>query len=72
MKRDALILSLAAAMSMAFAAPALAKTAQDEPTGGSAKVEKKTCRTFQNSASRLKSTKLCLTKAEWKKFDAAQ
>ena len=73
MKRDALIASLTA-LSMAFAAPAFAaKTSQDEqPTAGSAKSEKKTCKTFANTASRMKSTRLCLTKAEWKKFESAQ
>lgn len=54
----------------AGAAPAFAK-AQDEQaaaTAGSAG-EKKTCKTFQNTASRMKAQKLCLTKAQWKKFN---
>lgn len=33
------------------------------------KAEKKVCKNFENTASRMKSTRLCLTKAEWKKFD---
>ena len=34
--------------------------------------ERKICKTFANSASRMKSERLCLTQAGWKKFDALQ
>lgn len=71
MKRDVLIASLAAFSMIALAAPAAAKAkAQDEESAGaSSKAEKKICKTFENSASRMKATRLCLTKADWKKFD---
>jgi hypothetical protein len=42
------------------------------PAGASVKTGPKICRTFENSASRLKPEKLCLTRQEWKKFDDAQ
>jgi len=37
-----------------------------------AKVERKTCRTYQNTVSRMKSERLCLTREEWRKFDEQQ
>ncbi|HEX4739263.1 MAG TPA: hypothetical protein VH331_17065 [Allosphingosinicella sp.] len=36
------------------------------------KSERKTCRTFENTVSRLKSERLCLTQEQWKKFEQAQ
>jgi hypothetical protein len=36
------------------------------------KGERKICKTFDYSASRLKREKLCLTRDEWKKFEADQ
>jgi invasion protein IalB len=36
------------------------------------KGERKICKTFEYSASRLKREKLCLTRDEWKKFEADQ
>jgi hypothetical protein len=69
MKRDVLIASLAAFSMIALATPAAAKAQQEEAGAGASKAEKKICKTFQNSASRMKSTRLCLTKADWKKFD---
>ncbi|MDB5691122.1 MAG: hypothetical protein JWO81_185 [Alphaproteobacteria bacterium] len=38
----------------------------------SAKAEPKICKTFENTASRMKAERLCLTRQEWKKFDDAQ
>ena len=70
MKRDVLIASIAALSMFALATPAAAKAQADEANAGSAKAEKKICRTFDNTASRMKATKVCLTKAEWKKFEA--
>jgi hypothetical protein len=64
----------AAALIGAGSAPAFAKT-QDSQGNGSAgasasdRGERKICKRFDNSASRLRSERLCLTKAEWKKFD---
>jgi hypothetical protein len=40
--------------------------------GAAAKEERKTCRTYANSASRMKRERLCLTRQQWKKFDAEQ
>jgi len=36
------------------------------------KAERKTCRTFQNTASRMKAERLCLTRDEWRKFEEQQ
>jgi hypothetical protein len=36
------------------------------------KGERKICKTYEYSASRLKREKLCLTRDEWKKFEADQ
>ena len=70
MKNNVLIASFAALSMIAFAAPASAKTQAEEPTSGASKAEKKVCKTFQNTASRMQPTRLCLSKAGWKKFDA--
>ncbi len=64
----------AAALVGAGTAPAFAKS-QDNQTNGSIAAasdrgERKICKRFENSASRMRSEKLCLTKDEWKKFDA--
>ena len=40
--------------------------------GAKAKAERKKCRTFENTAMRTKRERLCLTAAEWKKFEEAQ
>jgi hypothetical protein len=37
-----------------------------------AKAERKTCRTFENTVSRLKAERVCLTKDGWKKFEEEQ
>ena len=34
--------------------------------------ERKTCRTFANSANRVSAIKLCLTKEGWRKFEEQQ
>jgi hypothetical protein len=83
MKRNYLLAP--AALLVLAAAPVLAErgrpdaaaseaTAPSEPTatGAPAKAEPRICRTFENSASRMKSERVCLTRQEWKKFDAAQ
>jgi hypothetical protein len=74
-----MILASVAALAMAAGTPAFAAKDQNRQVGASdsdggagEKVEKKTCRTFPNSASRMKSERLCLTKAEWKKFEESQ
>ena len=58
--------SEAATTEVAATAPTQAAPAPD------AKAEKKTCRTYQNTASRMKSERLCLTREEWRKFDDEQ
>jgi hypothetical protein len=82
MTRQAL-LAAAAALTM-IATPALAERGRSSeaatteaataPAQASpdAKAEKKTCRTFQNTVSRMKSERLCLTREEWRKFEDQQ
>ena len=84
MTRQAL-LAAAAAFTM-IATPALAErghsseaatteaaTAQTEAApAADAKAEKKTCRTYQNTVSRMKSERLCLTREQWRKFEEQQ
>ena len=63
----------AAAIAAAGSAPAFAKSQDSQGNGSVAtasdKGERKICKRFDNSASRMRSEKLCLTKAQWKKFD---
>ena len=74
MNRTAIFAPLAALSMIVAAAPAAATAkGQDAPeTASAGKAEKKTCRRFDDSTSRMKSTKLCLTKAQWKKFEDAR
>ena len=54
----------------AFAAKTNAKeqaVADQVATGNTA--ERKICKRFQNSATRMKNERVCLTKEEWRKFD---
>lgn len=67
----------AAAAALAIVSgPALAKGQNDESTRASAaakqKAERKICRTYPATESRMKSTRLCLTRAQWKKFEDVQ
>jgi hypothetical protein len=55
-----------AANAAAAAAEAASPTAATDRDKG----ERKICKTFEYSASRLKREKLCLTRDEWKKFEA--
>jgi len=72
--------TLAAAVSLAaFSAPAAAARPEGQPdtstaTQASAGREdaSKTCRTFADSARRIGMKRICLTREEWKKFDAEQ
>ena len=69
-----MILASAAALAMAAGTPAIAaKGSQGDQVAGAsdakAKAERKICRTYDASESRMKRTKLCLTRAEWKKFE---
>ena len=47
-------------------------TASSEQPAPAAKPEPKTCRTFENTVSRMKAERLCMTREEWKKFDETQ
>lgn len=47
-------------------------TAASQQTGVAAKPERKTCRTFNNTVSRTKIERLCLTREQWEKFDETQ
>ena len=75
-----LIFASTAALALIAGAPAHAAknesaralAAADAGTGVKAKEERKSCRTFDNSASRMKRERLCLTREGWKKFDAEQ
>jgi hypothetical protein len=77
------ILASTAALALVAGSPAFAARAQSEQAsttgdasgasdGGKAKSERKTCRTFIGSDSRMKRDRLCLTRAGWKKFEATQ
>jgi hypothetical protein len=74
------ILASTAALALVAGSPAFAARAQGEQAstagaasdGGKAKSERKTCRTFIGSDSRMKRDRLCLTRSEWKKFEATQ
>ena len=76
-----MIFASTAALAMVAATPAFAAKSQNQnqqvvasdPGGGAGVVkDKKICRSFQNTISRMKREKLCLTKDEWKKFEADQ
>jgi hypothetical protein len=81
-----ILLAAAAAVAM-IATPALADKGRAEaaaadtnatsaeasaPAAAMPKAERKTCRTFANTVSRLKSERLCYTREQWEKFNATQ
>ncbi len=49
-----------------------AMAAADSGAGAKAKEERKTCRLYDNSVSRMKRERICMTREEWKKFEEAQ
>ncbi|MEA3063868.1 MAG: hypothetical protein QOJ27_296 [Sphingomonadales bacterium] len=75
-----LIFASTAALALIAGVPAHAGRSQSEQSaesdgGGSrakAKEERKTCRTFDNTETRMKRERLCLTREQWRKFDDAQ
>lgn len=75
-----LIFASTAALALIAGAPAHAAknesaralAAADGGAAAKAKGERKTCRTFDNSASRMKRERLCLTREQWKKFEDQQ
>jgi uncharacterized protein YdeI (BOF family) len=84
MTRQASLAAAAAAFAM-IATPALADRGRSDaaasdtsassmqaPAGAGPKAEKKTCRRFANTVSRMKSIELCLTREGWQKFEDQQ
>ena len=76
-----LVLASTAALALIAGAPAQAAKGQSEAaaaesdgggSGAKAKDERKTCRTFDNTVSRINRERLCLTREQWKKFEAEQ
>lgn len=69
-----LIFASTAALAVVAGTPAFAAKSQAEQgTGASgAKNERRICKTFEASESRMKRTRLCLTREQWKKFEAEQ
>lgn len=75
-----LIFASTAALALIAGAPAHAAknesaralASADGAAGAKSKEERKSCRTFDNSASRMKRQRLCLTREQWKKFEAQQ
>jgi hypothetical protein len=77
-----LIFASTAALALIAGAPAYAAKSQSERAlaaadGGvgaaaQAKEERKTCRTFDNTATRMKRERLCLTREQWRKFEEQQ
>ena len=74
-----LIFASAAALALIAGAPVHAAKSQGQQvadSGGGAgtkvKGERKTCRMFDNTATRLKRERLCLTREQWKKFEEAE
>ncbi|HEX8572738.1 MAG TPA: hypothetical protein VF759_08300 [Allosphingosinicella sp.] len=75
-----LMFASAAALALVAATPAYAAKSQDRQSaesdggaaGAKAKGDRKTCRLFDNSVSRMKRERLCMTREQWKKFDEEQ
>ena len=75
--RKITVASLAAALVLS-ATPALAaKTnakdqAATEESGGATGSERKVCKRLENSGTRMKNDRVCLTRAEWRKVEDAK
>jgi hypothetical protein len=78
-----LIFASTAALALIAGAPAHAAKNESEralaaadsgvaAAGAGTKEERKTCRYFDNTASRMKRERLCLTREQWRKFEEAQ
>lgn len=76
-----MIFASAAALAMVAGTPAFAAKGNQNDQASSAadgsqrakkKNDGKICRTFDSTESRMNRTRLCLTSAEWKKFDDEQ
>ena len=74
------IFASTAALALIAGAPAFAAKSQDREAaesdgggaGAKAKSERKICRTFERTDSRMKSEKLCLTREGWREFERTQ
>jgi hypothetical protein len=64
---------LAAALALSTAPAAAAKTSAKDQTlvqeSAAAAGDRKICRRLQNTGTRLRNDRVCLTKAEWKKIE---
>jgi hypothetical protein len=64
----------AAALLVAGAAPAFAKSQDSQGNGSVASAEdkgaRKICKRLQNSGTRLRNDRICLTATEWRKVEA--
>jgi hypothetical protein len=75
-----LIFASTAAFALLAGTPAFAaKSGQDEQAsasesggGDQARAERKTCKYFDNTATRMKRQRLCLTREQWRKFEETQ
>ena len=75
-----LIFASTAALALIAGAPAHGAKSQSEPVadsdgggaGAKAKDERKICKMFDSTESRMKREKLCLTREGWKDFERAQ
>ena len=73
---------LAALALIAAAPPSAALASNDQPDNSSAqaqqsnsdtpKAERKICKNFEMTASHMRGQRLCLTRAQWREFYAAQ
>ena len=68
------LFAAATALAVMAAGPAAARTQNADgnsaAAAGQKRQDRKICRTFENSASRMKAQRVCLTKEQWKKFEA--
>ena len=70
----ALVLIAAAPPSVALASNGEQQNLTSEQSGGSdstAKAERKICKTLPDTARRTATKRLCMTRAEWREFNAA-
>lgn len=73
-----LIFASTAAIALIAGTPAFAaknesaRALASADAGAKAKEERKTCRLFDNSVSRMKRERVCMTREQWKKFDEDQ
>ncbi|HLL31724.1 MAG TPA: hypothetical protein VK403_12080 [Allosphingosinicella sp.] len=72
-----LIFASTAALALVAGTPAFAaKGSQNEQASAAqsagSKSQRKICKTFENTSSRMKQQRVCLTREEWKKYDQGQ